>query len=152
MALFGNRPHDFGSGAVTSQSDRASPPPDVLAVVAAAITEGGRPGVATSKVLAAVDRVLSAQMDVYAAQLAAVDGEAVRRMRRVLRGRPDFRYEMFFAGLTYFGPGGVAMANGLAEQLAVFVPELVTLIRAGHFDGDGDPATGAAGGAHDGHA
>jgi hypothetical protein len=141
MGLFGRSArhppkHDFSTGPVLIQSDAATTAPDVIGIVRAAIAESNRPDVDLTKVIAGVDRVLVAQIDVYATALPSIDRRAVKSMCAELVHRNDFGFEMYFTGLTYFGPSGVAMANGLAEQFMVFVPELIELIRAGHYDRD----------------
>lgn len=128
---------DWSIGAVGKQSDLAVDAPDVPAFAASAAEQTGRTDrVDMAKVLAAIGRVLAGQMDAYAHGLSSVDASQVARMRDILYGRPDFRYEMLFDGLTYFGPDGVAMCNSLVEQLDAFYPQLVELIAGGNFDRD----------------
>ncbi|AXG79815.1 hypothetical protein [Streptomyces paludis] len=105
-------------------------PPDVIAYAIEAICRAGRLGRADlEQVLAAIDRVLSGRMDSY-------ESAQVAGMRMALRARPDFGFEMYFYGLTYFGAAGVEMFKGLVQQLDTFEPQLVELIGDGRFDRD----------------
>lgn len=141
MGLFGSktkRPspvRDWSTGPVVKQSSLAADAPDVLAFAVEAAKQADRPGgVDLEKVLAAIDRLLAAQMDAYAGALPGMDAGQVAQMRQALYARPDFRFEMFFDGLTYFGSGGIAMSNGLVEQWASFQSVVVGLIEKGEFD------------------
>lgn len=128
---------DWSLGAVVKQSDLAVDAPDLRAYTRAVIAEANREDRADPlKVLTGIDNVLSAQMDAYAKALTNVDADQVAAMRHALYARPDFHHGMFFNGLTYFGTGGIAMCNGLVEQLDNLRAGFVQLVANGDFDRD----------------
>lgn len=141
MGFFGSKSkrssavRDWSTGPVVKQSPLAADAPDVLAFAVEAAKQADRPaGVDPEKVLAAIDRLLAGQMDAYAAALSGLDAGQTAQMRESLYARPDFRFEMFFDGLTYFGSNGIAMCNGLVEQWGKFQSVIVGLIEKGEFD------------------
>lgn len=126
---------DWSVGPISKQSKLAADAPNVLTFAASAIEQAGRTDRADmKKVLIGISRVLDGQMDAYAHALSSINANQVAEMRDTIYSRSDFRFEMLFYGLTYFGPSGVAMCNGLVEQLDAFQQELVGLIADGKFD------------------
>lgn len=128
---------DWSAGAIVKQSDLAVDAPDLRAFTLEVIAEANRQDRADPvKVLTGIDNILSAQMDAYAKALPSVDADQVVEMRQTMYARPDFHYGMFFDGLTYFGSSGIAMCNGLVEQLDNFRDGIVQLVARGEFDRD----------------
>ncbi|MEH0550895.1 hypothetical protein [Streptomyces sp. B21-101] len=141
VGLFGSKSkrssavRDWSTGPLVKQSPLAADAPDVLAFAVEAARQADRPGgVDVEKVLAAIDRMLAGQMDAYAGALPGLDAGQMAQMREALYARPDFRFEMFFDGLTYFGSSGIAMCNGLVEQWGTFQSVVVGLVEKGEFD------------------
>lgn len=122
---------NWGTDPITSQHRHAQAPPDLREHARAVVAEAGRgdPAVALERFLYFVD----VQTDAFAerTQLLAADLKAIRE---TLLQRPDFDPRMLFDYLTYFGPSGVAMNNGLVEQIDVFRSVLVEEAREGHLD------------------
>lgn len=122
---------DWATGPIESQHRHAQVPPDLHEHARALVAEAGRgdPAVALERILYFID----VQTDAYAehSQLLAAD---LRAIRGTLVQRPDFDPRMLFDYLTYFGPEGVAMNNGLVGQIDAFRSVLLEEAREGHLD------------------
>lgn len=120
---------DWAADPIVAQHRHAHAPPDLRESARAVVAEAGMgdPAVALEHFLYFID----VQTDAFAehTQLLAADLKAIRE---TLLQRPDFDPRMLFDYLTYFGPEGVALNNGLVGQVDVFRSVLVEEAREGH--------------------
>jgi len=115
---------------ITSQHRLAKAPPDLLDLSRAVVAEAGR-----GSPLVALERFflfVGGQADDYA--LKTLPDVDLKSIRETLCQRDDFEIRMLFDYLTYFGPAGIAMNNGLVEHIDVFHAALVEAARGGHLE------------------
>lgn len=128
----GNVLPTWSSDQIVSQHRLAEAPPELLPLARQVVERAGR-----GSVLVALERLytlVGAQTDAYAAQFPELRRYDFAAIREELMSRRDFDESMLFSSLTYFGPAGVAMNNGLIEQIPVFVEVLEQAARDGNLD------------------
>lgn len=142
MGLFGSKAPkgptgaalpDWSSDPIVSQHRLADAPPELYPLAQQLIQRAGRGSLQLA--LERLYTLVGAQMDSYAAQFPELRRYDFAAIREQLLSRQDFEESMLFTSLTYFGPAGVAMNNGLIEQVPVFVEVLEQAARQGHLDG-----------------
>lgn len=141
MGLFGNKSPrgpegnvlpNWSTDPITSQHDLARTPPELPTLAQQLIERAGR-----GSLLIALERlylIIAAQTDAYVSafpELRKYDFEAIRSE---LFARSDFNSSMLFSSLTYFGSAGIAMNNGLIDQIPAFVAALEQAAREGSLD------------------
>ncbi len=128
----GNLLPDWSTDPISKQHHLAETPPELFPLAQQAIERAGRGAVHVA--LERLYMMVGAQADAYAAQFPDLRKYDLESIRNTIFSRSDFDESMLFSSLTYFGPTGVAMNNGLIEQLPAFIEALEQAAREGHLD------------------
>ena len=141
MGLFGNKATkgpkgnvlpDWSTDPISNQHHLAQNPPELFRLAQELIERAGRG--AAHVALERLYMMVGVQTDSYVSQFPELRKYDFEAIRNSLFARSDFDESMLFASLTYFGPTGVAMNNGLIEQLPAFVEALEQAAREGSLD------------------
>lgn len=141
MGLFGNKAAkgpkgnvlpNWSTDPIVSQHHLAQTPPELSPLAHQLVERAGRGAVPIA--LERLYMMVGAQTDSYASQFPELRKYDFEAIRNELLSRSDFDESMLFSSLTYFGPAGIAMNNGLIEQVPAFVNALEQAAREGNLD------------------
>lgn len=128
----GNTLPNWSIDPISSQSRLAQTPPELVPLAHQVVKRAGR-----GAQIVALERLftlIGAQTDAFVSQFPKLRKYNFEEIRNELYARTDFDSSMLFSSLTYFGAAGIAMNNGLIEQIPVFIDALEQAAREGNLD------------------
>lgn len=128
----GNVLPNWSTDPISSQDDLAQTPPELFPLAQQLIERSGRGAVYVA--LERLYMMIAAQTDAYVSQFPELQKYDFKTIRNELLTRPDFDESTLFSSLTYFGPAGIAMNNGLISQIPAFVEALEQAGLEGNLD------------------